>query len=90
MFLLCVCDTSYKNRASFDLGSLRDLVAQHRASAAAMADRIPGSVNVGLFIINLGDIRTVLAKKHIDVRSPWLVVRLWSAGGVLVLTLVVG
>ncbi len=74
MFLLCVCDTSYKNRASFDLGSLRDLVAQHRASAAAMADRIPGSVNVGLFIINLGDIRTVLAKKHIDVRSPWLVV----------------
>ena len=39
-----------------------------------MADRIPGSVNVGLFIINLGDIRTVLAKKHIDVRLSWLVV----------------
>ena len=57
----------YKNRATFDLNSLRDMIKTHRASAAAMVDRIPASVNIGLFTVNLGDIRNVLSKKHTEV-----------------------
>ncbi len=56
-------------QTEFDLVSLRDLIVFHRTSAAATAEKIPATMNIGLFSVNLGDLRTVLAKKHLEV-SP--------------------